>query len=62
MEKENALERYKAKQFVGIIADAAVITDLDIEMYFAVVEKMTVFEGGRIIVVLLDGTEIECEI
>ena len=62
LEKENALERYKAKQFVGIIADAAVITDFDIEMYYALVEKMTVFDGGRIIVVLLDGTEIECEI
>ena len=62
MENENALVRYKSKQFVGIIADAAVITDFDIEMYFALVEKMTVFDGGRIIVVLLDGTEIECEI
>ena len=62
MENENALVRYKSKQFVGIIADAAVITDFDIEMYYALVEKMTVFDGGRIIVVLLDGTEIECEI
>ena len=58
----NALERYKAKQFIGIIADAAVITDFDIELYYALVEKMTVFDGGRVIVVLLDGTEIECEI
>ena len=62
LENENALVRYKSKQFVGIIADAAVITNFDIEMYFALVEKMTVFDGGRIIVVLLDGTEIECEI
>ena len=62
LENENALVRYKAKQFIGIIADAAVITDFDIELYYALVEKMTVFDGGRIIVVLLDGTEIECEI
>ena len=62
LENENALVRYKSKQFVGIIADAAVITDFDIEMYYALVEKMTVFDGGRVIVVLLDGTEIECEI
>ena len=31
------------------------------ELYFALVEKMTVFEGGRLIVCLLDGTDVECE-
>ena len=38
------------------------IKEFDVELYFALVEKMTVFDGGRVIVVLLDGTEIECEI
>ncbi|AIF52928.1 hypothetical protein [Pelosinus sp. UFO1] len=34
---------------------------LTVELYFVLVEKMTVFDGGRLIVSLLDGTEIECE-
>ncbi|NLZ52722.1 MAG: recombinase, partial [Thermoanaerobacteraceae bacterium] len=31
----------------------------DVDMYFRLVEKMTVFDGEKIIVSLLDGTEIE---
>ena len=62
MGNENALVRYKAKQFIGIIAGVEAIKEFDVELYFALVEKMTVFDGGRVIVVLLDGTEIECEI
>jgi len=47
LENENALGRHKAKQFVGIIAHAAVITDFDIEMYYALVEKRRfLMEGG----------------
>lgn len=32
------------------------------DLYFKIIEKMVVFEGEKIIVTLLDGTEIECEI
>ena len=59
---DNALVRYKAKQFIGIMADADVITEFDAELYFAFVEKMTIYDDGRLIVRLLDGTEIECGI
>ena len=57
---ENALVRYKAKQFIGIITDAEVINEFDIELYFALVEKLTVFDGGRLVVSLFDGTKVEC--
>ena len=59
---DNALVRYKAKQFIGIIADAEVIDEFDAELYFALVEKMTVFDGGGLVVSLLDGTDIECAV
>ena len=62
MGNENALVRYKAKQFIGIIAGVEAIKEFDVELYFALVEKITVFDGVRMIVRLLDGTEIECEI
>lgn len=29
------------------------------DLFFRIIEKMTVFEGEKIIVTLLDGTEIE---
>ena len=47
---------------MGIITDVEVIGQFDAELYFAMVEKLTVYDGGRIIVSLLDGTEVECEI
>ena len=58
---ENALVRYKAKQLIGVITEAAMINKIDIDLYFAMVEKMTVFDDGRIIVSLLDGTDVECK-
>ena len=58
---ENVLVRYKTKQFIGIIAEAKIINEFDENLYFALVEKMTVFDGGRMVVNLLDGTEVECE-
>jgi len=59
LKSENVLVRYKAKQFMGILADAGIVEDFDIDMYFRIIEKMTVFDGEKIIVSLLDGTEIE---
>jgi hypothetical protein len=32
------------------------------DLFFSIIEKITVFEGEKVIVNLLDGTEIECEI
>ncbi|MEN6621041.1 MAG: recombinase [Smithella sp.] len=57
----NELVRYKAKQFIGILADAESINEFDENLYFALVEKVTVYDG-RIVVSLLDGTNVECEI
>ena len=38
---DDALVKYKAKQFMGVFEDATVINEFDIELYFALVEKMT---------------------
>jgi hypothetical protein len=54
------LKRYKAKQFIGILTEAVIIYEFDIALYFALVEKITVYAGGRLIVCLFDGTEIKC--
>lgn len=62
LKSENILQRYKARQFIEIISNAERIESFDMDLYFKIIEKMTVFEGEKIIVTLLDGTEIECEI
>lgn len=60
LEGDNLLESYKANQFIKIITESKPIEDFDIGLYFVLVEKMTVFDGDRMIVSLLDGTKIEC--
>ena len=58
----NELVRYKAKQFIEILADVKKINSFDVDLYFALVEKITVYDGGRLIVSLLDGTEISVKV
>ena len=48
--------------FIQTIQDIMPITEFNVDLYFALVEKMTVYDGKRIIVGLLDGTEVECKI
>ena len=60
LRSDNALVRYKAKQFTRLIEKAELMEEFNTDLYFALVEKMTVFDGDRVIVKLLDGTEVEC--
>ncbi|EOD00718.1 hypothetical protein [Caldisalinibacter kiritimatiensis] len=59
LKSENTLVRYKSKQFIEIIENAKSIEKFDMDLFFSVTEKLTVSEGERIIVGLLDGTEVE---
>ena len=61
-ESDSSLQRYKAKQFAKIIADRGRIKEFDVELYFALTEKVVVHGEGRLMVVLLDGTEVECTV
>ena len=36
--------------FIGIVSEAGKIEQFDIDMYFALVEKMTVYERDRMVV------------
>ncbi|WP_245824108.1 zinc ribbon domain-containing protein [Sporomusa malonica] len=60
LKSDNALYRYKARQFMKIILETAPLTEFKIDLYKALAEKMTVVDGKQIIVTLLDGTELEC--
>lgn len=58
-QSNDSLMRYKTSEFIKMIAEAEPIKEFDIDIYFKMIEKMIVFEGNKIIVTLLDGTEIE---
>ncbi|SHH39920.1 recombinase family protein [Clostridium grantii] len=62
LNSENVLVKYKAKQFIRIMEKSKEIKGFDVDLFFKIIEKMTVFDGKKVIVTLLDGTEIECEI
>lgn len=59
LKSDNALVRYRTKQLIKIIEKEEPIKEFDVNLFFKIIEKMTVFEGQKIIVSLLDGTEIE---
>ena len=59
VQSENVLVRYKVKQFIKIIEKAEPIKEFDMDLFFRIVEKMTVLEGEKIIVSLIDGIEVE---
>lgn len=49
LKSENVLVRYKAKQFMGILDDAEPIKEFDMDLFFRIIEKMTVFEREKIV-------------
>lgn len=57
-EDGDELRRHRAREFIGII-EKEEIDEFDIDLYFRMVEKMVVFED-RVIVRMLEGTEVEC--
>ena len=62
LESDNALVRYNARQFIEMIAEADRVDEFDVDLYFALTEKVVVHNNGRLIVSLLDGTEVECTV
>lgn len=62
LKSDNLLVRYKSKQFIEILEDAKPLEEFDMDLFFRIIEKITVFKEEKIIVTLLDSTEIECEI
>lgn len=56
---QDILKRVTAKRFIDIFKDAEPLQQFDAELYFKMVEKITVYEDSRLIFSLLDGSEIE---
>ncbi|UZQ48977.1 hypothetical protein [Clostridium kluyveri] len=59
MQSENVLLKYKMNQFIKILEKVEPIEEFNMDLFFRIVEKMTVFEREKIIVSLLDGSDVE---
>lgn len=57
---DDLLKRVKATQLKKLIEKAKPLKTFDAELFHRLVEKMTVQDGKKVLVTLLDGVEIEC--
>lgn len=58
---QDILKRVIAKRFIARFKTAKATDQFDVDIYFKLTEKITFFDG-KLVVSLLDGSEVECEI
>lgn len=59
---KNTWTRITAKRFIDLFKEAKEITEFNSKLFYKTVEKLLVFDSGKVVASLLDGTDIECEI
>lgn len=55
LQSENLLRRYKTGEFIKIIVEAKPIKEFDMDLFFRIIEKVTVLDGEKIVVTLIKG-------
>lgn len=61
LQSENLLEGYRAEKFIEYTDGAEPLTEMDMDFMLKTLDHIKVFEDGTLLVVFLDGTEIECK-
>ena len=61
VQSEDVLKKVIVKRFIDTFGNAKPIKEFDVGLYFKLMEKITVYEE-TLVVGLLDGSEVECEI
>ena len=61
LQSENLLEGYRAEKFIEYIDVAEPLTEMDTDFMLKTLDHIKIFEDGTLLVVFLDGTEIECK-
>lgn len=61
LQSENLLESYRAEKFIEYTDGAEPLTEMDTDFMLKTLDHIKVFEDGTLLVVFLDGTEIECK-
>ena len=60
-ENENLLEAYRAMDFQKLVKSGHPLEKMETDFMLEVLDHIKVFEDGTLMVVFLDGTEIECK-
>ena len=60
MQGEDLLAGYRAEKFVEYTKDAKLLKEMDTDFMLKTLDHIKVFEDGTLLVVFLDGSEIEC--
>jgi len=61
LQSENLLEGYRAEKFIEYTDRVEPLTKMDTDFMLKTLDHIKVFEDGTLLVVFLDGTEIECK-
>ncbi len=61
MKSENLLEGYRAEKFIEYTDGAQPLTEMDTDFMLKMLDHIKVFDDGILLVVFLDGIEIECK-
>ncbi len=61
LEDVDLLKRYRAEKFMEYMDGAEIMEVMDAEIMLKTLDHIKVCENGTLIVVLLDGTELECK-
>ena len=61
LQSENLLEGYRAEKFIEYTDGAEPLTQMDTDFMLKTLDHIKVFEDGTLLVVFLDGAEIECK-
>ena len=61
LQSENLLEDYRAEKLIEYTDGAEPLMEMDTDFMLKTLDHIKVFEDGTLLVVFLDGTEIECK-
>ena len=61
LQSENLLKGYRAEKFMEYTDGAEPLKEMDTDFMLKTLDHIKVFEDGTLLVVFLDGTEIECK-
>lgn len=57
---EDLLEVFRVKKFLELILEGEKIREIDTDLIQRIMDHIKVFENGTLVIVFLDGTQVEC--
>lgn len=60
-QSDDLLFAYRAKRFIIFVQETELIEKMEIDFMLETLDHIKIFEDGLLLVVFLEGTEIECK-